>query len=369
MRINTNVSALNATNNLGRSQDMAAESMAKLSSGFRINKSGDDAAGLGIANKLHADTRALTQASRNAEQANSMLSIADGATATVQKMLERMKELATQSASDNTDGNATTGGRKAIQAEFVSLSAEITRTVSSTKFQGASLIDGTFGATAGGTALAAGNGIQNVTLSGASAATYNITNASGVITLTNATTSVSQALTVTAATKATYNFDKLGISIDTDSSVLAATLAGKTITVSAGSSGGSFMIGSSGSYSGNDVVQLNKIDLTLSTLGISSDTLATSAGATTALTNIDTALGKVAAVQGDIGAAQNRIAYAQDNLKSTIQNYSAAESVIRDVDMAEEMTKFSKSNILAQAGTAMLAQANQSGQSVLKLLQ
>jgi flagellin len=368
MRINTNVSALNATNNLSRSQDMAADSMAKLSSGFRINKSGDDAAGLGIANKLHADTRALTQASRNAEQANSMLSIADGATATVQKMLERMKELATQSASDNTDGDATTGGRKAIQAEFTSLSAEITRTVSSTKFQGKALLDGTFGASAGGSALAAGNGIQGVTLSGASAATYNITNAAGVITITNATTSVAQSLTIPAATKGTYNFDKLGISITTDSSVLPATLAGKAITVSAGASGGSFMIGSSGSYSGNDVITLGKIDLTLSTLGVTGD-LTTSANAVTALGQIDTALGTVASAQGDIGAAQNRISYAQDNLKSTIQNYSAAESVIRDVDMAEEMTKFSKNNILAQAGTAMLAQANQSGQSVLKLLQ
>ncbi|CAN5240562.1 flagellin [soil metagenome] len=368
MRINTNVSALNASNNLSRVQESSSDSMAKLSSGLRINKSGDDAAGLGIANKLHADTRALTQASRNAEQANSMLSIADGATSTVQKMLERMKELATQSASDNTDGDATTGGRKAIQAEFLSLSNEITRTVSSTKFQGKALLDGTFGASASGTALAAGNGIQSVTLSGASAATYNITNASGVVTITNATTSVSQALTVTAATKQTLNFDKLGISLDTDSSVLAATLAGKTIIVGAGASGGSFMIGSSGSYSGNDVITLNKLDLTLSTLGISGD-LTTSANAVTALGQIDTALGKVAVVQGDVGAAQNRIAYAQDNLKTTIQNYSAAESVIRDVDMADEMSKFTKNNILAQAGTAMLAQANQQGQGVLKLLQ
>src|SRR5437764_74564 len=126
MRINTNVSALNAGNNLSRVQDSISESLAKLSSGLRINKSGDDAAGLGIANKFHADARALSQASRNAEQAASLLQIADGGVSTVQSMLERMKELATQSASDNTDGDATSGARKRIQSEFAALSAEIT---------------------------------------------------------------------------------------------------------------------------------------------------------------------------------------------------------------------------------------------------
>ena len=200
MRLNTNVSAISAQNNLSRTQDMSAESMAKLSSGLRINKSGDDAAGLGIANKLHADTRALTQASRNAEQANALLSIADGATGTIQKMLERIKELATQSASDNTD----TAGRTRIQAEFVALTTEITRTVATTKFQGSALINGSFGSTVGGTALAAGKGIQTANLNGAAAGTYTLTNAAGVVTLADAF-GHSQALTVTAATKQTLN--------------------------------------------------------------------------------------------------------------------------------------------------------------------
>jgi flagellin len=367
MRINTNVSALTAGNNLSRVQDAAADSMAKLSSGLRINKSGDDAAGLGIANKLHADTRALTQASRNAEQANSLLQIADGATSTIQKMLERIKELATQSASDNTDGDATTGGRKAIQAEFTSLTAEISRTVSTTKFQGKTLIDGNFGATVSGTALTTSAGAYAASSSGAAVGTYTITAASGTITLDNGS-GTSQTLSLSAGAKQTLNFDKLGISIDTDTSVTATSLSTKTITVAAGTSGGSFMVGSSGAYSGNDNITLSKLDLTLATLGISTDTLATAAGAKTALTNIDAALAKVASVQGDIGAAQNRIGYAQDNLKTSIQNYSAVESVIRDVDMADEMTKFTKNNILAQAGTAMLAQANQAGQGVLTLL-
>jgi flagellin len=367
MRINTNVSAINAGNNLSRVQDQVSESMSKLSSGLRINRSGDDAAGLGIANKLHADTRALSQASRNAEQANSLLQIADGATSTIQKMLERIKELATQSASDNTDGDASTGGRKAIQAEFASLTAEITRTVQTTKFQGKTLIDGNFGATVSGTALTTSVGAYSASSSGAAAGTYTLTAASGNVTLDNGA-GVTQTLTLTAGAKQTLNFDKLGISINTDTSVTATSLDTTTITVTAGSSGGSFMIGSSGQYSGADNISLSKLDLTLATLGINSDDLTSVANAKTALSHVDSALAVVASVQGDIGAAQNRIGYAQDNLKTSIQNYSAAESVIRDVDMAQEMTNYTKNNILAQAGTAMLAQANQAGQGVLTLL-
>ncbi len=367
MRINTNVSALQAGNNLSRVQDQVSDSMTKLSSGLRINKSGDDAAGLGIANKLQADTRALSQASRNAEQANSLLQIADGATSTIQNMLERIKELATQSASDNTDGDATTGGRKAIQAEFASLTAEITRTVQTTKFQGKTLIDGNFGATVSGTAVTTSAGAYSVTSSGAAAGTYTITSAGGTITLDNGA-GVTQQLNLTAGAKQSLNFDKLGITINTDTSVTAGSLDTKTVIVTAGTSGGSFMVGSSGAYTGQDNITLNKLDLTLSTLGISTDDLTTAANAKTALTNVDTALAVVAGVQGDIGAAQNRIGYAQDNLKTSIQNYSAAESVIRDVDMASEMTTYTKNNILAQAGTAMLAQANQAGQGILTLL-
>jgi len=369
MRINTNVAALNAANNLSRVQDAASSSMAKLSSGLRINSSADDAAGLGIANKFHADTRALTQASSNADQANSLLQIADGATTTIENMLQRMKELATQSASDNTDGDATTGARSRIQAEFSALSSEITRTVQTTKFQGSTLLDGNFGATTSGTALANGNGIQSASISGAAAGTYTLAKVSATtVSLTNST-GTSQTINITDGTKQQLNFDKLGITLNTDSSVAVATLDAKTVVVTAGSSGGSFMVGSSGNYSGNDNITLSKIDLTLSTLGIASDDLTTAANAKTALTDIDGALGVVAAAQGNIGASENRISYASDNLKTTIQNFSAAESVIRDVDMASEMTNFSKNQILAQAGTAMLAQANQMGQSVLKLLQ
>src|SRR5438067_2025360 len=141
MRINTNTSALSALRNLGRTDDAVSKSMQKLSSGFRINRSGDDAAGLGIANKMHADVRAAGQASRNAEQAGSVLQIIDGAFTHVQSILERMKELAAQAASDSVDSNA----RTRIQQEFSDLRSEIGRTVDTTKFQGTKLLDGGFG--------------------------------------------------------------------------------------------------------------------------------------------------------------------------------------------------------------------------------
>jgi len=274
MRINTNVSALSAARNLTNTQNAVATSTQKLSSGFRITRAADDAAGLGTANVLRSDIRAYNQATRNAEQANSVYSIAEGAASSVQSMLERMKELATQAASDTVDSN----GRGRINDEFTQLASEIDRTVSGTKFQGGALLDGTYAAT--------------------------------------------------------------------------------------------FLVGASGDYTGDDTLAVDgtKLDLSTATLGVDTSAVDTLANAQAALTALDSAIGSVNASLGYIGASQSRMENAVSNLKTTVQNYSAAESIIRDVDMADEMVNFSKNNILAQAGTAILAQANQAGQGILKLL-
>lgn len=362
MRINTNISAIRAQGNLSRVNDEVSKSMAKLSSGFRITRAADDAAGLGIANVLRADIRSLGQAARNSEQANAVLNIAEGAAGTVQKMLERMKELASQAASDSVDS----AGRSRISAEYTALRSEIDRTVSTVKFQGNSLLNGAFGASidTASTALATTTGVYAARLTGAGTGAYTLSSGASVVTLTNG--SVSQTLGVTAATKQTLNFGALGISIDTTSAVGAATLAGN-ITVGGGS--GSFLVSSSGQYSGNDQITISgsSLDLSSSALTISAnpDTLA---NAQTALTEIDNAILVVNTAVGVIGALQSRIEVATENVKTTMQNFSAAESTIRDLDMAEEMTRFTKSQVLSQAGTAMLAQANQSGQSILALL-
>jgi flagellin len=254
MRINTNVSSLNAQKNLFLTQREVDSSMAKLSSGLRINRAADDAAGLSIANKLRSSTRALGQASNNAQQATAMMQIAEGSATTIQRILERQNELYIQSQS--TGNNSTVSAT--LAAEFSELSAEIGRILDSTNFQG--------------------------------------------------------------------------------KSILATELAFKVSDTSSGSS-----------------ISVS-IDLTAAGVSLAS------------IGDVSTQLDKVNSALGKIGAAQNRLDYTVANLKTAIVNQSAAESVIRDVDMAEEMARFSKNQILAQAGTAMLAQANQSSQGVLSLL-
>lgn len=386
MRINTNVGALQATNSLNKTQTMANDSMSKLSSGFRINKAADDAAGLGIANKFRADTRSLVQASRNAEQANSLLGVVEGSANTIQSILERMKELATQAGSDSVDGS----GRTKLMAEYTQLRDEIKRTTGTTQFNGVKLIDGTFSnavdVTSNGLAHANSSHIAGADISGVAAGTYSLTStaASKVFKLTNSAGSVSQSVTLSSYGAQNVSFDKFGVTVKLNASYSATSAnvaaTNDAVTVTQGS-GGTFLIGSSGNYTTagglGDNISIANSDLTTDTLGITSgggttnvvDLATSSATARNALAVIDTAIAKVATALGDIGAAQNRVTYGLENAKVAITNFTAAESVIRDVDMAEEMTKFSKNNILAQAGTAMLAQANQSGQSVLKLLQ
>ncbi len=366
MRINTNVGAMSAARNLGMVQNEVSKSSEKLSSGFRINRASDDSAGLGIANKLRSDIRTYTQATRNAEQANSVYNIAEGAAQSVQKMLERMKELAAQAASDSVDSP----GRTRVNAEFQALKSEIDRTVATTKFQGNALLNGSFGASVSGssTSIAAGTGVYSAEISGAATGTYSITGSTaGVVTMTSGSTS--QTLAFTAATKQSLNFSAFGVTINTDNSFDGATVDSTNVIVSGGS--GTFLVGASGSYTSSDVLTIagSSLDLRASGLGISSAAADTLANAQTALASLDTAIGNVNTALGVIGAGQSRISNAVDNLKTVISNYAAAESTIRDLDMADEMVKFSKNQILAQAGTAMLAQANQSGQGVLKLLQ
>ena len=253
MRINTNVGALNASKNIFINNMAVENSMRKLSSGLRISRAADDAAGLSIANKLRTQSRSLTQASANAEQGNAMLQIAEGAASTIQKIIERQKELLVQAASSS---NATVTGT--IGTEISSLQTESARILADANFQGTSV----FGSLA-----------------------FQVSDNS-----TNGTVTVAATLTLTALTG-------------------ASTLA-----------------------------------------------------------NADTALGAVNTTLAAIGAGQNVLDYTVTNLKSAVVNVRAAESTIRDVDMAEEMANFTKNNILKQAAEAMLGQANQGSQSILQLL-
>jgi flagellin len=362
--INTNVAANNAYKNLSFTSKALQSSIAKLSSGFRINRSADDAAGLAIANKLRSDVRSLMQSQRNASQANSMLQVADGAINTVATILDRLKELASQANSANVGSEA-----DKLQAEFTQLVSEIDRIAGTTTYNGTALTNGGFGSaldSTNSTAYALAD-VANVKLSGTSADTYNFAADSASVTLTRASDNVSQVVTGGTTGRAQLQFSAFGITVDAGAVFDSANLDGTDLVVTAGTSG-SFMVSSSGNYAGSDLVSVSGIDLRAATLGVTGQDITSATGAQSALTAIDGAIDAVSNAIGTVGAAQSRIDFASTNVANLVENTQAAESVIRDADMAYEMTQFTKNQILQQAGTAMLAQANSIPQTVLTLL-
>jgi flagellin len=378
MRVNTNIPSLNTQRQLGKTGIAVARSIGRLSSGYRINRAADDAAGLGIANKLRADVRSMRQAARNAEQANSLLNVAEGAVQTVSSIIDRMKELATQAASDNVDD----AGRGRIKAEWDQLETEIQMIADTTKFQGKALINGSFGNSvdsnvANSTSLAAGTGLYNATISGTGAGTYTFTQAAnGELTVDDGAGNT-QTVTGLVTGKQSVVFDQFGITLELDANFDEASggsLDGTDLVVTQGSGGGSFLVRSSGAYSSDDLISLTGLDLSTGATGLALSGLTFTANGTAAewqaaLTQLDSSIGVVSAAFGSLGAAQSRIDYATANVRTSIENVAAAESTIRDADMAEEMAEFTKNQILQQAGVAMLAQANAAPQLVLQLLQ
>ena len=269
MRINQNIMANNAYRNLSTTNMSLGKSLEKLSSGFRINRAADDAAGLVISQNLRAQTSGLRQATRNAQDGISVVQTAEGALNEVHTILNRMRDLSVQAA--NTGSNDV-AARTAAQSEITALTAEVTRISTSTSFGGTKLLDGTY-----------------------TAKQFQIgANATDILTVTIA---------------------------DMGSTVIAPT-----------------------------------VDVTTET------------GSAAAIASYDAAIAAVSTARGGLGAVQNRFESMINNLQVTTENLVASESRIRDTDMAAEMTNFTKNQILSQAGTAMLAQANQVPQSILSLL-
>lgn len=273
MIINHNISALNAWRGLSMTNASLQKSLEKLSSGLRINRAADDAAGLAISEKMRAQIRGLNQAIRNAQDGISLIQTAEGALNESHSILQRMRELAVQSANDtNTDAD-----RKQIQDEVSQLIAELDRIANTTEFNTQVLMSGGFSGT--------GNGL-----------TFHIGANSGQILIL-----------------------KIG-------------------------------------------------NMRAAALGVSGLSVSTLAKASAAITTIQNAIDKVSTQRSALGAVQNRLEHTIANLGVASENLSAAESRIRDVDMAQEMMNFTRTQILVQAGTAMLAQANMAPQAVLKLL-
>ncbi|AYC28947.1 flagellin Hag [Paenisporosarcina cavernae] len=270
MRIQHNISALNTHRNLAANSSQASKNLEKLSSGFRINRAGDDAAGLAISEKMRGQIRGLDMANKNAQDGISLIQTAEGALNETHSILQRMRELAVQSANDTN----TTSDRAELQKEITALVSEIDRISNDTEFNTQSLLDGTF----------------------------------------------------------------------TGKSIHIGANTGQVLTLSFGA-------------------------MNASALSISAVSVSTQADADGAISSIDAAISQVSAERSSMGAIQNRLEHTINNLGATSENLTAAESRIRDVDMAKEMMSFTKNNILMQAAQSMLAQANQQPQGVLQLLQ
>ena len=289
MVVQHNLTAMNTNRQLGMVTGAQAKSTEKLSSGYRINRAGDDAAGLSISEKMRSQIRGLNKASNNAQNGISLIQTAEGALNEVHSILQRMNELATQGANDVN----TSVDRAAINKELSSLSSELGRIKTTTQFNDMNLLDGSFG---------------------------------------------NKKLQVGAKENQTIDVKITDL----------ATLASNTLT-----------------NDGDLSTKLSLTNVTTST-GTATEENATYAAA---MTKIQEDIKAVSGLRSDLGAVQNRLEHTIANLDTTSENTQAAESLIRDVDMASEMVEFSKNNILAQAGQAMLSQANQATQGVLSLLQ
>lgn len=389
LRINQNIAALNAHRNLVATDNALSKSLERLSSGFRINRAADDAAGLAISEKLRAQVRGLAQAIRNAQDGISMIQTAEGALNEVHAMLQRMRELALQAANDT----LSTEDRAAINQEIQQLRAEIDNVSDRTTFNGKRLLDGSLVTSLDGSSelranVAITGGTESafvtaVDVSGARAGTtYTLSSGptSDTLTLTRAD-GVAQTITVSAIAAGgsqELNFSQLGVRITVASSegISAANLvaaltqaANDTVTTAAGSGSANFQVGPQAGD--NITVAFSAVDvdaLGLTTALDNFNTSQTVSNAQTLVTALDSAVNTVSTRRGQFGAVQNRLEHTVASLGVAQENMSAAESRIRDVDMAQEMVQFTRSQILLQAGTAMLAQANAAPQVVLQLL-
>ena len=392
--INTNVASLNAQRNLNNSQGALQTSLARLSSGLRINSARDDAAGLAVSQRLGAQIKSLNQAMRNANDGISMLQTAEGAMDEMQNILTRMKELGTQAA------NGTVGSteRGFINTELVELRDEMQDIASRTNFNGQNLLTGSLSTSVNagstetniGTTIVAGTSVTALDVSKAKAGTtFTFTNPSGAnVTLSDGTNS--QTVTVVAGTAGstqTLDFSDLGIKL-TLSSVSAETAdniaagfaasANNTIVTAAGSGATNLQIGS-GTAAGTDTVAISFADMRINNSTASQiSTLATALtnfnntqsenNARTVMSAVDGALDYFSTQRATLGALQNRMQSSVASTAVAAENLSAARSRVRDADFAAETSALTRGQILQQAGQAMLAQANALPQGVLQLL-
>lgn len=390
MKINHNIAALNTYNKLTANNAATSKSLEKLSSGLKINRAGDNAAGLAISEKMRGQIRGLDQASTNASDSISLIQTAEGALNETHSILQRMRELAVQSANDtNTETD-----RGEIQKEINQLTSEIDRIANTTEFNTQKLLDGSkkgLVEAAPAEITFQNNSSANLTIAAAADTAASAIATGGTITITRVSESTGTdpadfsignpgGVTVSTDGADAITWEGVALSNMFDGGTLDNLKVGESVTISISArvnestdinSAFSMQIGANTGQ--NITVGINSMKA--SDLGLrdvsTGDALDISDydKATAAITTINNAMQTVSAERSKLGSVQNRLEHTINNLGTSSENLTAAESRIRDVDMAKEMMEFTKNNILSQAAQSMLAQANQQPQGVLQLLQ
>jgi flagellin len=393
LRVNTNVPALNTRRILNINNRDLKNRIERLSSGLRINRAADDTAGLSISEGMRGELTGLRQAVRNSEQATNLIQTAEGALNEVNAILIRMRELSVQSASSTVNDD----NREAINAEFVQLSNEIDRISTVTSYNNTTLLTGYGNVVSGdvtvSTSLASTTtGVTNVQNSGAAAGTYNFIDTAGdnQITLGNGvatqTIDIGPALdndavggVVATSSAIVANFDRLGIQLTLSGQKAAEGLnpatdgyrdsdLNGTALVIDGGTGGTFQVGPNDGAVHRIEINIEDMRSSGAVLNLGSSSVSSLSGAQSSIETIDLAIQTVAQQRGDLGAFQNRLAFNIRANENTIENITASESSIRDADIATEVSAFTRSQILVQSGTSLLAQANVLPQNALSLL-
>ena len=372
----SNFAANVATRNLAMSDAAATSSLAKLSAGTRVLSAKDDAAGMAIGSRLNADVIGLKMAAVNAGQAISMLQVSDGAMATVNDILTRMKALAIQAGS----GQLSATERSMLDTEYQALLSEVDRIAKDTEFAGTKLVDGAIVHTRSGTAFGVTSGIQDIVFRGdftddkvtiQYSTDQKFTVVQGANNFTGSIDSaVNDGSTMSAATVVTLSLagdtKKIDLVLNT-SLVVNVTKSDATLDLSGSNVAAfTFKVGTGSSTTADEItVSVNSISK--SALGLNNTKVTSAADANTASTNVTNAIDDLQTYRAVVGANQNRLQFASANIATAMENTEAARSQLMDLNVATEMSAFVSKQILVQAGVSMLAQANQLPQQLLRL--
>ena len=384
LRINNNISSITARHGINHNFARVNRQLERLSSGLRVNRAKDDAAGLVVSEGMRGELSGLNQNVRNAEQATNLLQVAEGSLQEVNNILVRMRELAIQSSSSTINDK----NREAVAAEFNQLVSEIDRVAQATTYNKQSLLTG-FGnsvSTTVSTAITTSNttGVVGVGLSAAqtgtftfvdSAADNELTLGNGAVTQTLSIGTLLDGTSVAAGTSVIANFDRLGIQVTlAGANAAGATgdyvdgdLGGQTLVVEGGT-GGVFQVGPTESFVNRIEVSLGDLRASGTQLNLGGVSVSSIGSARQAIGNIDQAITNVANERGKMGAVQNRLDFTIAYTENEIESIQASEASIRDADIAAEVTEFSRGQILLQSSNAMLVQANVGSVSALSLL-